>query len=30
MPLLAQRAARAEHKPIDEGRLPPATPDDED
>jgi uncharacterized membrane protein AbrB (regulator of aidB expression) len=30
MPLLAQRAARAEHKPIDESRLPPATPDDED
>jgi membrane AbrB-like protein len=30
MPLLAQRAARIEHKPIDESRLPPATPDDED
>jgi membrane AbrB-like protein len=30
MPLLAQRAARAEHKPIDETKLPPVTPDDED
>jgi membrane AbrB-like protein len=30
MPLFAQHAARAEHKPIDENKLPPATPDDED
>jgi membrane AbrB-like protein len=30
MPLLAQRAARVEHRPVDETRLPPPTPDDED
>lgn len=30
MPLLAQRAARAERRPIDESKLPPPTPDDED
>jgi membrane AbrB-like protein len=29
MPLLAQRAARVEHKPVDESKLPPPTPDDE-
>jgi membrane AbrB-like protein len=30
MPLFAQQAARAEHKRIDESKLPPPTPDDED
>ena len=30
MPLLAQRAARVEHRPVDESKLPPPTPDDED
>lgn len=30
MPLLAQRAARVEHKTVDESKLPPPTPDDED
>jgi membrane AbrB-like protein len=30
MPLLAQRAARVEHRPVDETKLPPSTPDDED
>jgi membrane AbrB-like protein len=30
MPLLAQRAARSEHRRVDESRLPPPTPDDED
>jgi membrane AbrB-like protein len=29
MPILAQRAARAERRPIDESKLPPPTPDDE-
>jgi membrane AbrB-like protein len=29
MPLLAQRAARVEHKRIDDSKLPPPTPDDE-
>ena len=30
MPLLAQRAAAIEHRVIDESKLPPPTPDDED
>jgi membrane AbrB-like protein len=30
MPLLAQRAAGIEHRRIDESKLPPPTPDDED
>jgi membrane AbrB-like protein len=30
IPLWAQRAARVEHKPVDESKLPPPTPDDED
>jgi uncharacterized membrane protein AbrB (regulator of aidB expression) len=30
MPLLAQRAARVEHRPVDDSKLPPPTPDDED
>jgi membrane AbrB-like protein len=30
MPLLAQRAARIEHRTVDQSKLPPPTPDDED
>jgi hypothetical protein len=30
MPLLAQRAAGIEHRRIDNSKLPPPTPDDED
>jgi membrane AbrB-like protein len=30
MPIVANRAARLERKPIDESKLPPPTPDDED
>jgi membrane AbrB-like protein len=30
MPLIAKQAARLEHKMVDESKLPPPTPDDED